>query len=309
METLGNPSGPQAGRKLATGKAKRYVAAAALLAGGLTVGAFVSPLGPAGAQSDSTVEEDTDTSTDSTAEEGERQGRHRGQRGARLENLSELIGISQDELRERFGEGMSVAEIAEAEGVSTESLVAGLVDAIEERLADAVADERIDQTTADERLAGAEDRVQEFINGTPGERRGEGFGRQGRHGRPGQLGPIGAGFSELEELLGLSADDIRGGLTDGQSLAEIAAGAGVSEDDLVSALVGAATERIDAAVADDKIDAERADELKASLEDRVGDLVNREPGEGRRHGHFGRRGPNRGAVGDEGEVQESSLSA
>lgn len=313
MDIIGNEE-PQEYEQVSTGKAKRHIAAAALLTGGLTVGALISPIGIADAQSDDTTadgeaEAEADSSED--AEGSETEKGHRGRRGAKLEGLSSLLGLTQEELRAQFGEGLSLAEIAEAEGVSNDELVDALVANIEERLAEAVANERIDQEQADERLAGAEERVQEFIERTPGER-GEGRGGRGHHGHRGRVG-INVGSDVLEDLLELSSDDIRAAMADGQSLAEIAEGAGVSSDDLVAALVDAAGERIDSAVADEKIDAEKAEELRSMLAERITERVNAEPGEAgpRGRGGFGRRGHGHGGpqADADREIEDTALTA
>lgn len=96
----------------------------------------------------------------------------------------------------------------------------------------------------------------------------------------------------LEETLGLSAEEIRDAMAEGSTLAEVAEAQGVGEDALTTALVEAATERIDQAVADGDLDAEEAEERKAGLEERIGEMINREPGEN--FGERGRRG-HRGA--------------
>jgi hypothetical protein len=58
-------------------------------------------------------------------------------------------------------------------------------------------------------------------------------------------------------------------------------------DGLVSALVAAATKKIDAAVTDGSLSKEQATSMKADLKDRVTDLVNgtRPEGFGPGHGH------------------------
>ncbi|MEM7337952.1 MAG: hypothetical protein AAF467_04835 [Actinomycetota bacterium] len=300
-----------------TGKAKRYIAAAALLTGGLTVGAFLSPVGLAGAQTD---DADTDTSAEVEAEstdvetDGEDEGRKgRGNRGARSEAVADLIGVDVDTLREGREAGMTLAEIAAENGVDTDTLVAGLVDLASERMAEAVEAGRIDQADADEKLADATERITELVNAEPGER-GEGRGHHGPRGHKGGFG----GLGDVADSLGLDADTVREGLSNGDTLAEIAEANGSSEAELVDALVAAGQERIDAAVEAGRIDADRAAELTDGLEERVTEMVNAEPGErGDGDGRRG-RGPGRGkglrdggpgADAEAGDVEETSFSA
>lgn len=87
------------------------------------------------------------------------------------------------------------------------------------------------------------------------------------------------------EAIGVSEEDLRAALLDGQSIADVAAANGVDVETVVDALVADATERIDQAVADGELDADRAEEIKANLEERVTALVNGELRDGRGFGH------------------------
>ncbi len=87
------------------------------------------------------------------------------------------------------------------------------------------------------------------------------------------------GWLDLEEAagyLGLDPEELHDELVDGNSLADVARDEGKSVDGLVMALVGAAEERIDDAVASGRLSAEQADELKEDLEERIQDRVNDE---------------------------------
>lgn len=74
----------------------------------------------------------------------------------------------------------------------------------------------------------------------------------------------GLGLDVAAETLGLTEDELLTQLRDGATLAEIAADQGVDTQTLVDALVAAASERIDEAVADGRLDQDRADEMKAT---------------------------------------------
>ena len=60
----------------------------------------------------------------------------------------------------------------------------------------------------------------------------------------------------------------------GARLAEVATAHGVDPQAVIDTLVTAATAEIDQAVTDGRIDADKADEIKATLEERVTDRVN-----------------------------------
>jgi hypothetical protein len=104
-----------------------------------------------------------------------------------------------------------------------------------------------------------------------------GFGHRGGLGHPGHFGD----FDAASTYLGLTESELHEELEDGKTLAEIAEAEGKSVDGLIDAMVAAAEEKIDEAVADGRLTEERASDLKQDLEQRITDLVNAEPGERR----------------------------
>lgn len=82
------------------------------------------------------------------------------------EELADFLGITTEELREARQGGQSLAQIAEANGVSRDDLIAFLVGQFEEKLADKVESEEIDQERADELLARFQERVEELVDRT-----------------------------------------------------------------------------------------------------------------------------------------------
>jgi len=94
--------------------------------------------------------------------------------------------------------------------------------------------------------------------------------------------PCREGFADVADAIGISTDDLRAALRDGQTLAKIAEANGVDPQGVVDVLVANGTERLDAAVAAGRIDQATADERKANLPERAADLVN---GELERNGH------------------------
>ncbi len=319
----------------APSKRNRYLAAAALLGGGVTLGAIFSPIGLAGADTNDeggTADSNTEdgTADDSATDEGwsgrdaRRGGHGRHHLDVHGEALGELLGLTEDELRAEFEAGNSLADIAAAQGITDEDLIASMLAALESHLDGAVADGRIDEATAAERLAAAEERLPDLIERTPGERFGDdqphdhrhSHRHSHRHGHPHGHG-IGHGAGEVLEELGITTEELQAGRQAGMTLAEIAAEQGVAEDDLVAALVDHAIERVDAAVEAGELDPDRAAEIKENTDDRIGELIDREPGErggdGHRHPH--RPGDRDGRPGDSvdadidgaGETEASSL--
>jgi hypothetical protein len=147
-----------------------------------------------------------------------------------------------------------------------------------ERIDEALADGRIDEDRANELKAELPDRVNDVVQREgwpwgPGPR-GWGEGRWGWWGPgpgPGGLG----GLDGAAEALGIEEDALWNALRDGRSIADVAAERGVDLQVVQNALVAEATERIDAALADGRIDEDEATELKAELPERVSDFVQR----------------------------------
>ena len=110
--------------------------------------------------------------------------------------------------------------------------------------------------------------------------------RPGRRGGPGHRArPLLEGVDTTVEVLGIDVETLRDELRSGSSLADIAEANGVDPQTLIDALVAEAEAMLDQAVADGRIDEDRADERRDDLEERVTARVNGERPE--RPGRFG----------------------
>jgi len=83
------------------------------------------------------------------------------------------------------------------------------------------------------------------------------------------------GFGVASDLLGLTPEEIHAQRLEGLSLAEIAAAQGVSEDDLVAAIVAAKAEFLQERVADGYLTQEQADLMLERMTERTIEAVNR----------------------------------
>lgn len=110
---------------------------------------------------------------------------HGGRGGFGLTGVLEDLGITAEEVRAAAQAGTTLAELAEANGVSSQRLVDALVAATQERLDDAVADGRLTQAEADERAAEVESRITQSLDEPVrlgrGHRGGHGGGGGGGH--------------------------------------------------------------------------------------------------------------------------------
>ncbi|MGH1489776.1 MAG: hypothetical protein ACRBK7_10330 [Acidimicrobiales bacterium] len=307
---------------MSTSKFKKFGIPGALVVGGITAGSFLAPIGFASAQTDSDSDADSTESTDAESTETESEGR-RG-RHARAHNhversevLTETLNLTEEEIRQGFQDGKSLADLAGEQGVDVADVEAALVAQASERLDEAVEAGRIDADEAAEKLAEIETKIAEMVNANPGDFQGrEGHGKGNRSmGKRGGL--AGGNLEALEETLGLSGEEIRAGMVEGKSLSDLAAEQGVSVEDLAATLTAGIEERIDQAVEAGKIDADRAAEAAENIEEKVEEMLTKEF-DGERMGRQGNRGEGRrgnggrfGAPADDAtaDVEESSYSA
>lgn len=217
----------------------------AALAGGGAAGALLGTPGLSGAQDDT---ETTTTETDAVEHRGPG-GFHDGEL---LAAAAEALGVTEDELRTALEDGQSIADVAEAQGVDLQTVIDALVAQATERL--------------EEIEAALPERMEELVNK-------EGWG-DGPRGRRHHL--LEAGIDVAAEAIGITEQELVEQLRDGSTIAEVAEANGVDVQTVIDALVAAATERIDAAVESGDLDADRAEELKANLVERVTDRVNHE---------------------------------
>jgi hypothetical protein len=101
--------------------------------------------------------------------------------------------------------------------------------------------------------------------------RGPGFGH---HGGPFGHFLRGPGLDDAAEAIGIEMDELMQSLRDGQTLAQIAEANGVEPQAVIDAMVAAAQERIDAAVAAGRLDDAEAAERTADVTQRITELVN-----------------------------------
>ncbi len=230
------------------------------LAGGGVAGAVLGTPSLSGAQDDTT---ETTTATEPPG------GRFFGPRGEALATAAEVLGMSEADLREALTDGKSIADVAGEQGVDVQAVIDALVAEATERL--------------EEIEAALPEHMTDLVNRT-------GWGEH----RPGGPGHHGPGLDAAAEAIGISVDDLRAALQDGSTLADVAEANGVEVDALIQALVAEATTHIDEAVADGRLDADRAAALEADLVERITAHVNGDgpgPMGGRGPGHRGGFGP------------------
>ena len=81
-----------------------------------------------------------------------------------VQQVAEFLGVPQGEVVSGLEQDKSLAQIAEENGSSAEELAAFLLNGIQQRVAQAVEDGKIDEARAEEILANAEEKVDRLIN-------------------------------------------------------------------------------------------------------------------------------------------------
>lgn len=209
---------------------------------------------------------------------GERNGRG-GRDGGRqmigrelISLVAEQTGLTNVEVLQVMRDGSTIAEIMTENGGDVDALVSTIVANATERLNEAVAEERITQEEADERLIAIEETVTAILNGEfelgdgP---RGNGQG-QGGDRRGGLRNLIG----EIIEITGLDVEELRDQIRDGATPAEIITANGGDVDAVIDTIVANMTARLNERVEAEDMTQERADEILSTIEQRVTDFMN-----------------------------------
>ncbi len=106
-----------------------------------------------------------------------------GTRGVAVEAVSDVLGLSGEEIRTRLADGQSLADVAEAEGVEVQALVDAIVSAGQDRLDQAVANGRLTEDAGAQRAEMLAERAADAV-----ERTFDGDGPRGRAGHRGDAG-------------------------------------------------------------------------------------------------------------------------
>jgi hypothetical protein len=101
-----------------------------------------------------------------------------------MDAVASALRLTPAELMTKLRSGQTLAQIAKAQGVTTDALVKAMVAAAEKQLTAAVQNNRLTQQQADTIKSTLTQRMTDLVNGTL-PKRGPGFGGPGRWGGPG----------------------------------------------------------------------------------------------------------------------------
>ena len=200
-----------------------------------------------------------------------RGGKHQGQKEFRQHQvkLLEYLQMDRETFRAERQAGKSLAAIAASRGISEQDLTSFLTGQMNERLAEGVKSGRISEERAAQMKAAMPTRIADMIKNAgamhqgPTGKWGSGSMANGQRGH----GPMADG--KLLELLKIDTATFRSEMQAGKSLTAIAQERGVPQQELKDFLVARMVQRIDDGVANGRIDAAKAAEMKIHVEDRV----------------------------------------
>jgi hypothetical protein len=204
--------------------------------------------------------------------------------GERLEIFMDVnetvLGLTQDEIKERIQAGETFAEIIESEGFTQESYKEAIKAEMIARVDQALAAGEIDQEQADQLI----ERI-ENAEGFPGERPNKGNG-------PGERPNMDLFEGAVEDVLGLTKEEIRTQIEAGDTFEDILDAQGFDTDSFEAAMKTELTDRVNEALAADEITQEQADALLERIEN--ADHLPRPGGHKSPGGKPGNKGPGNG---------------
>lgn len=200
------------------------------------------------------------------------QDQHQGRfQGDLFDAVLDHIGVNRGEVVSWVRTGGTLAELADEQGSSGEALVAAMMEVVDARIDEAIAN-GADPERAAEFRESAEARITDVV-----------FSRHDGNQGVGNSDAKGLILDTVTELLGVNRGRVISWVRTGGTLAELAQEHGSSGEALEAALVGAVQQRVDEAIASGKITVERGLEIVENATARIGEIVNEvhTPGRGR----------------------------
>ncbi len=189
---------------------------------------------------------------------------HRARRLLRrgLVLAAKTINIEPKALAHELRAGKSIADVATEHGVEPSAVVTALVNAATTKINAAKTNGKLTDAQATKLLANLNERVTNLVD-HKGKLRARG-GRAQRLRRRAR-----AGGKVAAQSIGIDAKALRDQLRSGKSIADVATEHGVDPNTVITALVDAATAKINAAKTAGKLTDEQATKLLANLHERV----------------------------------------
>ncbi|QCT01319.1 hypothetical protein E6C60_0596 [Paenibacillus algicola] len=171
------------------------------------------------------------------------QGGQEGQRGGHgghmnmLETAAAALSLEQSALMEQLKAGKTLNEIADGQGVAREDLLAKLTAAFTEQIDTRQSEGKLTEEQAAQQKEQLSERVATMVD-QAGFAQDKGEAGRG-HGKGGfKFGSL----TKAADILGMTEEELKAGLKEGKSLAELAEAKGISESQLIEQLKEQMTE-------------------------------------------------------------------
>jgi len=201
-----------------------------------------------------------------------------GQTGAAFDAIQALLnaissetGLAPREVIQQVMQGSTLADVIATHGGDTQVIIDAVITPVTERLDNAVANGGLTQDRADEILANVQAAIERALNGELNLReRGQFDFGSGQARRQGERVLADA----VSDATGLTGREILVQLREGTTLAELVDTSGGDIDAVMAAASATLNERIDQALANGRITAEQADNLRANIDSGLTELMN-----------------------------------
>ena len=176
--------------------------------------------------------------------------------------MLEFLKIDAETLKTELKAGKTLAAIAADRGISVDQLKAFMLGQMTQRLDESVKAGKMTSDKAEKIKANMEKHIDDIVNG----KGPAGHGKMKAH----------APFADdkLLSFLGIDKETLMSEFKAGKTLAAIAGERGISQEQLKTFILGQMTQRLDEGVKTGKIDADKAEKMKAGMADRVNDMIN-----------------------------------
>lgn len=195
-------------------------------------------------------------------------------RGGMLDQLMQVItnttGLTAQDIRTQLNEETSLADIITANGGDVNSVIVEVEALITERLNTAIENGRMSEENVATMLENLNENLTNIVNQDGLVRNLRNRDLRERFDGDMLRGVVGA----LTEVTGLDPQEIAQQVRDGETIASLLEANGSSVDAVVSDLVAQATDRVNRAVEEDRLDEEQATMLLENLTTRLTDVLN-----------------------------------
>jgi len=195
-----------------------------------------------------------------------------------LMRISQALDMVPDELLPQLKEGKTIAEIAKEQGITADTVVDELLVPVKKGLDRAVADGKLSQEQAEEKLSKAQARITEMVQkATPKDIvRHEVNKIRMQDARAMRTRVL---LRQVCQIVNLDHKEMLAQLKEGKKIVEIAQGQNISRDELLEALTERAQDRLDKAVREGKLDTEKAAGIMPKIEESLTKFVDNFPPE------------------------------